>query len=108
MRLLTALAVALCLTVSGGAVTVHHADPATPILSAGKLKLADAVLVKPPLSKLQASFAPDPTSLAPTGASPLRRLSLDLPSLSVGDDASVDVLPAALLAFAAHPTRAGP
>lgn len=106
--MLTALAVALCLTVSGGAVAIEHADPATPVLGTGKAKLADAALVKPPLTELPPSVAPEQP--AARGAS---TLALDALTVAAAHPRAAEappgaITPAALIGFAGHPTRAGP
>ncbi len=109
MRLLTALLVALCLTVSGGAVALTGGAPGTPVLSSGKHTLGDVALVKPSLLKLQAGLSPDTPAdrsrdalhLAP--ATPITSVPRDSAGAPLGS-----VLPAALLCFPSHPTRAGP
>lgn len=109
MRPLLSFLVALCLTLGGGIRAFEARDPATPILTQEKLKLADAAIVKPPSVKLPASLTPDPP-----GSEARRAVLLSPPLVRLAFASTTEtrhaevVTPAALLAFPGHPTRAGP
>lgn len=109
MRSLLSFFVALCLALGGGVVAVEHHDTATPILTQGKLKLADAALVKPPQVKVPAGLSPDQLPTAPPRATAFGPPPLVVaPALPIEPARAGVITPAALLSFAAHPTRAGP